>query len=92
MTAERNPPLRRQSGEVDQADPSKTRRINDDNMETNELRIERYLSRLVEHGSERAGVFSRSSGPGVRSSEGFSAAWEDLESSSESRLVEHGGA
>ena len=35
MTPERNPPVRRQSGEVDREDPSKTRRVNDENMEAN---------------------------------------------------------
>ena len=36
MTPELNPPERRQSGEVDRGDPSKTRRVNDESMETND--------------------------------------------------------
>ena len=36
MTPERNPPVRRQSGEVDRDDPSKTRRLDDENVEMND--------------------------------------------------------
>ena len=36
MTPERNPPVRQQAGGVDREDPSKTRRVNDENMETND--------------------------------------------------------
>ena len=36
MTPERHTPVCRQSGEVDRVDPSKTRKVNDENMETND--------------------------------------------------------
>ena len=36
MTPERNPPVRRQSGEVDRDDPLKTGRLDDENVEMND--------------------------------------------------------